>query len=198
MTVCNSLQFGNSGKCPQIERTHIRELNARSVSTVILLTVLVSVGLTACAPGGRQPVLTPPAADLPPSPLGEKMVRCIQDEGWEAELTWDGGVVGPEMPTDQTSIWREVADACQKETGYGDLAQLTDTQIRELYGQEVAEYECLVEQAKSPAEPPSEQGYIDTFRTADQYYAIKDVQATPELMRLCPAPTWFLNLTGLK
>lgn len=175
----------------------MRERSARSGSIVILLICLSTVGLTACTPNGQTPASTSPAADLPSSPLGEKMVRCIQDEGWEAELSWDGGVVGPEMPTDQTSIWREVADACQKETGYGDLGQLTDTQIRELYSQEVAEYECLMEQGRNPASPPSEQGYIDTFRTADQYYAIKGVQATPELMRLCPAPTWFLNVSGL-
>lgn len=37
---------------------------------------------------------------------------------------------------------------------------------------------------------------FDTFRSADQYYAIKGITATPELMRLSPAPTWFLNLEG--
>src|SRR5690554_7488140 len=97
--------------------------------SLVALVVFTAMTFTGCAAEEPQPAATAPAmSDLPPSPLGEKMVRCIEDEGWEAELEWDGGVRGPEMPTDQISAWQEVADACQKETGYGDLAQLTDSQ----------------------------------------------------------------------
>lgn len=122
----------------------------------------------------------------------------MQDAGWEATVNWDGAVVGPQMPTTQVDLWLEAERNCAVETKFGDLSQLSDAQIHELYDQEVTEYECLIEQGKNPTRPPSEQLYRDTFRTADQYYAIKGTVATPELMRLCPAPTWFLNLEGLE
>lgn len=169
-----------------------RTLSARAICSISLMP-LIGLGMTACSPVPAKPSA---AAEAPASPLAVKMVRCIEDAGWEAEVGWNGVVTSPEMPPEQLDLWTEVADACQKETGFGDLARLTPSQVAELYRQEVAEFECLTAQGFTPSQPPSEQVYIDTFRSADQYYAIKGITATPELMRLCPAPTWFLNLEG--
>ena len=164
----------------------------------VALGAAIAISLASCWAGGGEPFQNPSASDgVPPSPLGEKLVRCMQEAGWEARVDWNGAVVSPEMHTSQVDQWMEAQRICADETKFGDLSQLSTSQIRELYTQELAEYECLLEQSMHPPAPPSEQSYLDSFGTADQYYAIKGTVATPELMQLCPAPTWFLNLEGL-
>lgn len=179
-----------------MNRSRVRK---RTVSTLALL-LLASI-LTACSPTEAAP--TPAGADLPDSPLAEQTIRCMEDQGFEASLEWDGGISGPaKVSADESGQWGTAIQACAEESGYGNLQALTDEQVIELYAQEVAEYECLRDAGYSPAEPPSQQTYVDTFASADQYYAFQEAldpmgqKDAQEATALCPPPTWFLNLTG--
>jgi hypothetical protein len=134
--------------------------------------------------------------------LAEAALACIRDAGWEAEMDWTGGINGPEMNSAQVSQWQAVAAKCTEQAGYTN-PQLTDAQKRQLYAQEVAERDCLAGLGYVSDPPPSEQRYVDTWGTGEQYAAFfaagADKTGQAEMMktvRECPPPSWFLNLDG--
>lgn len=64
-------------------------------------------------------------------------------------------------------------------------------------------HECLVSLGVDSDNPPSKQVYVDTYQSAEQYYAFEpgfdamgagQMQAT---VTQCPPPTWFLDVSGL-
>ena len=148
-----------------------------------------------------------PAANVSPTkpraPLAERVVKCMQDEGLEASVDWQGSVTGPEMTTDQYAKWSEISSKCSESVGYFNT-QLTLIQKKELYAQELKARECLAENGYPSDEPPSEQQFIDTWGGADQYSAyfaagggeFNEAEAR-KVVALCPPPSWFLNLRGL-
>ncbi len=89
------------------------------------------------------------------------------------------------------------------ESGWSEgFNSLTDAQLEQLFEQEVAEYECLTDLGYEIEEAPTFQSYLDTFKSADQYYAIQSLTGLGQadmtsVIAQCPPPTWFLNLDGL-
>ena len=101
----------------------------------------------------------------------------------------------------------EAMDRCAESSGvnaWNNWSAWSEDQIRELYRQEVAEHECLIGIGADSPEPPSVQTYIDTFDTADQYFAVMPAMLNPEgsghslesLVSMCPPPTWYPNIDG--
>lgn len=141
---------------------------------------------------------------LPVSPVTDRLVECMKDAGWDVERSWQGGVETDEIPASQQTAYQAANDKCSKSSGWAAAnGNLAESQVRELYAQEVASHECLLAAGIDSAEPPSEQTYLDTFHTKDQYVAFlpgfdslgqAQMQAA---VRKCPPPTWFLNVSGL-
>jgi hypothetical protein len=142
---------------------------------------------------------------MPASPVTDRLLRCVQDAGWEASRSWTGGIESSELSPQQRDQYVAVLDACSEESGWSaGMNSLTDEQIEQLYWQEVEVFECLKRLDRPTDPPPTHQTYRDSFLTADQYYAFGLIMDNPqladmpfeELVALCPPPTWFLNLDG--
>ncbi len=142
---------------------------------------------------------------LPPSPVTERFVRCIQDAGWEAVRDPGGGVDGPTLPAAQVPQYWAASEVCAESSGWnamGDFSNWSHEQRIELYEQEVAAHECFLSIGIASAEPPSLQQYLDTFHSADQYYAFVPGldtlwrEAFERTVKQCPPPTWFVTVTG--
>jgi hypothetical protein len=164
---------------------------------------LALCALSACTSPAETTSSSSAPSAKPDAPLAEKLAACIKDEGFEATVEWDGSVTAPEMPQAQSNKWGEVSTACAEKVGFY-VTELTTAQKSQLYRQELAERECLAGLGKPTDEPPSEQQYIDTWGTADQYYAYYAAGGADfsqaEAKRLvadCPPPTWFIKLDGL-
>lgn len=151
--------------------------------------------LVGCSEAATEVAAQQPSADttLPSSSVNDAMLSCMREVGWDAEMEWSGAISYGSIPDEQTEVFQRDFEACVEQTGWGDLTRLTTEQIESLYAQEVETFECLREIGEEPAEPPTEQRYVDTFGTGEQYYAIEDVVATPEVVSACPPPTWFTN-----
>jgi hypothetical protein len=130
----------------------------------------------------------------------QALVACLQDAGWDVQVQWGGTVSGPEMDPSQLDSFNAASDECAESSGWSranDWGSWTDAQITALYEQEVATHECLVGLGFDSAVPPSEQAYLDTFHSADQYYAFNPGAAGlrhldfPRFFGPCPPPTWF-------
>ena len=170
------------------------------VTSLGLMSVLVA--LTFCA--SACTAIVDSAAnepEIPDSPLAEATVDCMQEQGFEASILWDGSIAGPsDVSSEQTLQWSAAMTTCVEATGYGSLAALSPNQVGELYQQELAEYACLRDAGFSPEAPPSQQTYMDTFASAEQYYAFKEVfdplsmKEAQEIVAVCPPPTWFLDV----
>lgn len=153
---------------------------------------------------GDSPADGPPISsnqDYPEAPLLEAIEQCMNELGWEIVIDpAQAGYSGPEMSPESSSQWIQASNSCAEEVGYFD-PQLNLSQQRELYDQEAATHECLVASGHPSDLPPSEQVYIDTFGTAQQYFAIGALAEAQMSLReaalSCPPPTWFLNVSGL-
>lgn len=128
----------------------------------------------------------------------------MRQAGWDVARSWQGGIETGEIPPDQLSAYEAASDECSDSSGWSEANMgLGEDQVRELYRQEVEAHECFMARGLESAEPPSEQRYIDTFRTKDQYYAFLPAfdslneSAMQEAVADCPPPTWFLNISGL-
>jgi len=168
------------------------------------LMVLVIASLAGCSGATNTPDsdLTTDA-ELPNSPVSDRMVRCVSDEGFEIVRSLYGGFDGPgDLPAAQVEKFNQAFGRCADETGWSTpLAAFTSEQVAELYAQEIATRDCLAERGYPGAEPPTEQTYVDNFASADQYYAfmaIADLHQSEQepLIRACPPPTWFLDISG--
>ncbi len=182
-----------------------------SSSTAQFRARLVIVGglsmtmlLGACAAPPKPEISVPVDESLPASPITDRLVTCMADEGWTVTRSLEGGVMGPSNISEaQLEKYNEASEKCGKESGWSDAWQsLTDAQLRQLYDQEVDEQRCLADLGYVGEEPPSEQTYLDTFMTPNQYYAftvIDDLHRSDweAAVRECPPPTLYLNLDGL-
>lgn len=162
----------------------------------IALVLIVACGLLSGCAAEPRVENTSQALDLdqvPQSRVNNAMIACLADKGWSARMDWGGTIDYGPVPDSQRSVLRSDAQACSEESGWGDLTRFSVEQINDIYDLEVATYQCLLALGKSPTEPPTRQRYVDTFGTAEQYYAIRDIPADPSTVKACPPPTWFLN-----
>lgn len=130
---------------------------------------------------------------MPASNVDDDMIRCMAGFGWQGKETLGASLDFGNVPAEQSTQFTKDEDACVKQTGWGDLAALTDAQRKVMYQREVAEYHCLVMIGLTPPTPPTEQTYLDTFHSANQYYAGANLNLAPAQVKSCPPPTWFMN-----
>lgn len=173
-----------------------------------LLVAALAVAFAAILISGCAANASPapePATPMPASPVTDRLLRCVEDAGWEARRSWTGGIESSELSRHQRDQYVAVLDACSEESGWSaGMNSLTDEQIEQLYSQEVEEFECLERLDRPTDQPPTIQTYRDGLLTADQYYAFGLIMDNPqlagmpfeELVAHCPPPTWFLNLDG--
>ena len=159
--------------------------------------------MTLAGCGTTHPQVTP-SPHLPKAPLAERDIKCIQAAGWQAVLDWQGTINSVGLKTsDQATQWNAAADKCGKKTGfYG--TKLSATQLSQLYLQELEERNCLAKAGYPSGQPPSEQIFISTWYSADQYQAFTAAGGSnwppskqQAVSEKCTPPTWFLNLGGL-
>lgn len=147
----------------------------------------------------------PPVADssLPASPVADRLVECMTEDGWEVSRSWSGGIDSVSIPQEQLSAYNRSLEACSASSGWSGLAEISQEQKRELYDQEVANHRCLVDLGVESADPPTLETYMATYQTAEQYYSFLpgfDALGQAEMERAvaaCPPPTWFMNISGL-
>jgi hypothetical protein len=178
-----------------------------------VVVVAAASGLAACshaATTSSGPTATAASSGFAPGMKYSKVladfVGCMDVAGWKVKVDWGGGFSGVgDVPQAQLSVWQKASDACIASTKLGTIgnfAKWTPEQVKRLYGQEVATHECFVKHGWNSAEPPSEQQFIDTFATKDQYYGMMPAvntggSATLETMsKACPPPTWFPDGVG--
>ena len=173
---------------------------SRSFTAVLLTASASLLLLTSCS---SAPAPSPGTKDLPHAPLAEATVECMKDLGQEATVEWDGTLSGPEMRKEQLPLWQEAYLSCAENSGYAD-PRLDVAQIKQLYVQEVAAHQCLLDNGFSSPEPPSEAVYIDSWNSSERYTAVGSSgfgalteQQTKDLTAKCPPPTWFLDVDGL-
>jgi len=140
------------------------------------------------------------------APTTVRLVQCMRDAGWDVTPSWGGGIDSAEMDASQQSAWDAAFHECAESSGWrkaNTYGEWTPEQVEQLYAQEVASHQCMVEHGWSSDEPPSKQTFIDTFATADQYFAmvpaIDNVSSRSdfeEIQIACPPPTWFTTIDG--
>ena len=157
----------------------------------LALSVIATVGCSTDRENENATRSNP--GDMPASTVNDAMLACMKSAGWEGKMERGGGMNFGSIPSEQMSQYERQSAICTEKTGWGNLAVLTSDQRRTMFDLEVEEYQCLKDLGLSPAEPPTEQTYMDTFDSGDQYYAIRDITLTVEQMNECPPPTWFMN-----
>lgn len=145
-----------------------------------------------------------PLKKVPTSPLLDRLARCLQQAGWTVTRDYSGMPGIKNYPSSQSSAVQKAMDTCYAQTGYDkawDKSELSTAQLRDLYQQELAEHDCVLEHGMQSYHPPSLQTYIDTYGTAEQYYAMRPgmdgIGATNPAWRQCPPPTYYMKLPGM-
>lgn len=141
---------------------------------------------------------------VPTSPLLDRLARCLEQAGWTVTRDYSGMPGIENYPSSQSSAVQKAMDTCYAQTGYDkawDKSRLSTAQLTDLYHQELVEHECVLAHGMQSYHPPSLQTYIDTYGTADQYYAMRPgmdgVGATSPAWRQCPPPTYYMKLPGM-
>lgn len=136
------------------------------------------------------------------SPAADVAYECLKEKGWDVTISWDGGIEASSrrIPDGQRSVYEEDEAACWKIIDDRVAAMGSDA-IADVYRQELATRECLIDHDIDVAEPPSEQAYIDSFHgerwTA---YGASTLVSTPideadwrQLAEQCLQPSWSLG-----
>lgn len=119
--------------------------------------------------------------------------ECMEDAGIVVYDDGAGGLYGDSnLTAEQSSLWISENNRCSEEAGLDD--PFTDEELRELYALEVENYRCLLDNGFESAEPPSEQTYIDSWRSGVKPYDSTDVVfsngAFQSATKVCPSPRW--------
>ena len=185
----------------------IRSVSAPAACAVFLAVLAIVVGCSAT--NAPAPSSTSATAK---NPVNRDLIRCIADAGFEAEETWNGGVMNKNTPPEQLDVFSAAVNSCAETLGLATFA-LTDAQLAELYEQELVERDCLIAEGFGVDDPPSLHTYIDTWNTEARWTAWDSSDAAiptgfdPDrdtslelqqaLAQRCPPPSWWLNLEGL-
>ncbi len=182
----------------------------RVARIVIALSLITPT--TGCAAGsGNDDNATGTAApvsdsSLPESPIIEEFVACLQNRGWDAKRDETGMPAVDNIPDEQADLQAQDADECGEGSGWNTMGQkstMNNEQLTALYDQEVEEQQCVAALGYETETPPSQQTYIDTYATENQYYGWVpglnglDQAAFNKAVLACPPPTWYMNIPGL-
>jgi hypothetical protein len=158
--------------------------------------VALVFALSACTSVAPDPSPSAEPAEVGVSDSLREVKRCMEKEGFEAEFNHQGGLVGPEMPPEQSQLWLDASWKCMEAAGM-TAQNYTTAQLEDLYALEVESYQCLLDAGYPADPPPSEQAFIDSWndRSKPPYQAISAVAevapgAWNGAIAACPPPRW--------
>lgn len=139
------------------------------------------------------------------SPVADTVYQCLRDRGWDVTITWDGGIEANsnQVPSGQQDLYASDEKEC-----WGiveDRIERMDSEaIADVYRQELATRECLIDHGYDVDPAPSEQQYIDSFHSERwMAYGASTLTTTPigesefrEVSAECPQPAWSLGASG--
>lgn len=168
----------------------------RNISAAAVLAGAALALLVGCAQAdtGDPPTSTTPATALPdPGSRANALLSCMAELGYDGIIAADGTISFPPVPDEQIDSFEQQMNSCSEETPY---VPLNESQIKEMYALELQNKSCLEGLGYEVAEPPSEAVYINTYNTADWWFAIASLDALPanefnEAVEACPPPTFF-------
>lgn len=143
---------------------------------VVLVLALALVGCASPAADSSELVagLTPEEAQYieQANQAVERTGQCLIDRGWNVEIAPDGWGVTDLDATQKSAYDADVAD-CQAETGMASMAPLPDSPERShrLYEYEADLAECLRDEGFDVPETPSEQVFVDRYKTDNPWFA---------------------------
>ena len=152
---------------------------------------VIALALASCSATSE-----PPVDEVLNTSRAAVIVGCLADRGWDLSVRFDGGVSISDVPEEQQGPLLADVRECEEEFPY---QAPTASQIREIYAAELDNRECLIDLGYEIGPPPSEQAFVDTFGTAERWYAMTD--AHPESMdagtyekvfSACVPPAWTL------
>ena len=124
----------------------------------------------------------------------QRLVTCLSEAGYEADIASDGGITLPAVTSAQEESMFIALYTCQSmypiDPQY--LDPLTEEQIREVYDYYVEQLTPCVEERDIPVEPaPSFETFTETFGTDAQWHPYANVvglshQDLDEILTACP------------
>lgn len=169
---------------------------AWAVAAVVLL---VSVGSCAPTPEPDEPT-TAAVWSGTRTEYMQALVECLSEQGWEARVETDP-VTGLTVAADTPEVSDHDRFVADSEECVASLPQQpepsTDAELRQMYDNLVARYECIRDEGYEPAAPPSFDSWLETFRADqeapwDPFAGLGDSQRVPAA-QLCPidADAWW-------
>jgi hypothetical protein len=94
---------------------------------------------------------------------GEIMAACLEEYGWDAEASVDGGL-DYNVPEDQREAIEADVERCREETGYNlPDRPFSEEEAVEIYAMYLESAECVEALGYEVAEPPSEEAWVEHF-----------------------------------
>lgn len=160
-----------------------------------------AVFLVGCSAAITSPAQSPDDAMELLHPNLTEVYHCLQDKGWDVRLV-DAGIEvdNTTVSTEQLDLYTADDNACWAVIE-ARVDGMTVDQIHDVYMQELATRECLLENDYEVAEPPTEQQYTDSFHgqrwTA---YGASNIAMSPpsdedfkRISQACPQPSWSMG-----
>jgi hypothetical protein len=134
------------------------EGTAVSSARIVAVCALMVMAVAACASGESG------GDERPPLPSAQDfavtMQQCLSDEGWEVEVSWDGGIEFS-LPADQTDQFMAAQQVCLERTGYDRPMEYTLEEAASLYDELLEVADCVRDLGYAVADPPSRQAYAE-------------------------------------
>jgi hypothetical protein len=160
----------------------------------IAAVLIIGLSLAGCGVQAGQPARAVDARSAPAR--AQDLADCMGSAGFDVYLTYNNGVATTPIPKAQKSAYRAAMAECSESTHVDDRV-FTSKDIHAIYALELAQRECLQRKGFAVTDPPSLQSYVDSFDTADRWFAMSDIdpatmdrEAYEELFTECPSPWW--------
>lgn len=139
----------------------MRQIRLSRLTTLGLASVVSLTFLAGCS---GAPAVEPSSQAANLDDWGDNMQGCLEEAGWEVEITPDGGIRN-NVPEGQESTYDADYSACEASFGYDVPPTYTDEEVRAIYEEVVATATCLEEHGHSPGTPPTEQTFVEQVQS---------------------------------
>lgn len=141
-------------------------------SLTVALAALVVV-LSGCASAQTDPQQSASAAgSMEQQTAQNALVACLADAGWSVEVDADGGIFVPGgVPDEQFPTYQAAIETCtvSRQSGVPQLADLSAADWTRLYELESKTAECLRAEGVDVPAIPSEQAFIEQYRSSEPW-----------------------------
>lgn len=132
-------------------------------------------------------------------PVSNTVYDCLEDKGWDVEITWDGGIEASSatIPSEQRDVFAADSAACWAVIDER-VARMGPDEIEQVYRQELDTRSCMIDEDYDVESPPSLQEYVDRFH-GDRWtaYGASSITSTAlsdaewlHIAQACPQPAW--------